>query len=79
MIATDYIPREKFNLWYGLFKKSKGRLLANPIDGRRVYVRYLFDDMDSYAELQRNYQRLTTDIIETERGFWKRLSIRLGL
>lgn len=78
METTDYIPREHFNKWYELFKQSTGRLLCNPIDGPRVYVRYAFDDMDSYAELQRNYQRLTTDIVETKRSFWKKLKARFG-
>jgi len=77
MEVTNYIPRERFNLWYELFKKSSGRLLCNPIDGDRVYVRYVFEDMDSYTELQQNFQRLTTQIVETKSGFWKKLKAKL--
>jgi len=79
MEATDYIPKKYFNLWYELFKKSSGRLLCNPVDGKLVFVRYRFDDMDSYKELQQNYKRLTTPIIETKRSFLKKIKIRLGL
>ena len=79
MEASDYIPREHFNKWYELFKQSKGHLLCNPIDGNRVYVRYAFDDMDSYRQLCEDYQRLTTNIVETNCGFWKRWKLKLGL
>lgn len=79
MEATDYIPREDFNLWYSLFKQSTGRLLCDPIDGKRVYVRYAFDDISSYNDLQQSYRRLTTPIHETKRGFWKRIKVKLGL
>jgi hypothetical protein len=78
MEGTEYIPKEKFNLWYGLFKKSNGRLLNNPVSNslNKVYVRYEFNDMESYNELCENYNRLTTEIIETKRGFWKRFKTR---
>jgi hypothetical protein len=80
MEATDYIPTENFNLWYSLFKQSTGRFLCNPINyGTKVFVRYSFDDMDSYNNLELSYQRLTTPIKETRRGFWKTLKARLGL
>lgn len=79
MEATNYIPKEHFNKWYELFKHSKGRLLCNPIDGERVYVRYTFDDMDSYRQLCQSYRRLTTSIVETERGLLKRWRLRFGL
>ena len=78
MEATDFIPREKFNLWYGLFRKSGGRLLENPIDGRlKVYVNYCFDDMNDCNRFHAEYYRLTKNIIETKRGWWKKLSNRL--
>jgi hypothetical protein len=32
--------------------------------------------MESYNELCENYNRLTTEIIETKRGFWKRFKTR---
>jgi len=73
MEASMYIPRDKFNLWYDLFKQSSGRLLCNPIDGNRVYVRYQFDDIHNCNEFEINYQRLTTNIKETKRTFWKKL------
>lgn len=79
MESTEFIPNEHFNKWYELFKQSGGRLLCNPVFGRTVYVRYTFDEMDDYVEFQKNYQRLTTDIVKTRRGFWKRVAKRLGL
>jgi len=79
MEATDYIPRENFNLWYSLFKVSPGRLIGNPIDGRRrVYVRYTFDDIESYNEMMTSYRWLTMPIVETKRGYWKSLRIKFG-
>ena len=81
MIETsEYIAKEGFNKWYALFKQSKGRFIHNPIDGeRRVYVCYSFDDMDSYNELNESYGRLTKKIVETKRGFIKKLKGRLSL
>lgn len=79
MTVTDYIPRENFNLWYSLLKQSTGRLLGKPIDGTRVYVHFQFDDIESYNTLTREYDRLTTPIVETKRGFWKKLKNRMGL
>lgn len=78
MKAIDYIPRKNFNKWYKLFKKSKGRLLCNPIDGNRVYVSYTFDDMNSYRKFCEDYLRLTTNIIETKRCFLKRLKFKFN-
>lgn len=79
MVASEYIPKNKFNLWYDLFKQSNGRLLNNPESNslNKVYVRYTFDDMDSYKELCEDYNRLTTNVIETKRGFWKSLKARI--
>ena len=79
MEATDYIPREYFNLWYELFKKSSGRLLCNPSGDELIYIRYKFDDMDSYTTLQTEFLRLTTPIVETKPSFFKTLKKRLGL
>ncbi len=77
MKVTEYIPRNRFNLWYDLFKKSNGRFLCNPIIGKNVLVTYFFEDMDSYKEMQLSYQRLTMPIRETKRGHWKSLKIRI--
>ena len=81
MEGTKYIPKEHFNKWYGLFKRSKGRFLRNPEDCGRVgmLVAYTFDDMDSYKQLWEDYRRLTTNIVETERSLWKRWKSKLGL
>jgi len=76
MEVTDYIPRENFNLWYGLFKQYQGRLLCNPICGKRVYVKYTFKDAENYTILQQEFERLTTPIIETKSGLFKRLKRR---
>ncbi len=77
MKVTEYIPHENFNTWYMLFKRSSGRLLANPIVGKRVWVSYTFDDMDSYKEMTLAYIQLTTPIVETRSGFWKKLRSRI--
>lgn len=79
MEATDLIPREHFNKWYELFKQSDGRFLCNPIDGEKVYVRYTFDDMQSYNNMCEAFTRLTTNIKETKRGFWKLLMAKIGV
>jgi len=74
MKATEYIPREHFDLWYELFKQSKGRFLCKPFQGKDdVLVGYAFDDIDSCNKLNSDYRRLTTPIIETKRGWWKRI------
>lgn len=79
MEVTEYIPREHFNLWYSLFKQSKGWFLYKPFEGKDdVLVNYAFDDIDSCNELNANYMRLTTPIIETKRGFWKRLKAKFN-
>lgn len=80
MEATEYIDKAQFNKWYGLFKHSGGRLLADPITNslNRVYVRYEFTDMDRYNTFQTEFLRLTTNIIETKRSAWTRFKVRLG-
>lgn len=76
----EYIPYEHFNLWYELFKQNKGRFLCNPFAGKdEVLVFYKFDDLHSWHKLNSDYRRLTTPIIETNRGWWKRLKVKLGL
>ena len=81
MEATDYIPIEKFNLWYELFKASgNGRLLCQPFAGKDgVLVGYTFDDIDSCNQFHRNYKTLTTTIKETKRGRWKRIKSWIGI
>ena len=77
MEATDWIPKEHFNLWYELFKDSGGRFLFNPCDGiYKVYVGYSFDDVSECNSFNESYQSLIKPVEETKRGFWKRLSAR---
>ena len=75
MEATDYIPVEKWNLWYELFKASgNGRLQASPLMGEHsVLVNYSFTDMNCCNEFELEYYRLTTPIKEVNRKFslWK--------
>jgi hypothetical protein len=69
MEATRWIPRRNFNKWYECFKACGGRLLCNPVDGNRVYVRYTFDNADNYNRFQQDYQRLTTPINESVKKY----------
>ena len=78
MKTSTYIPREKFNLWYSLFKKRSGRLIGNPIDGNNVYVNYRFDNIGDCNDFEREYNRLTTNIVEKNRGLFKKIKARLN-
>jgi len=73
MVTTQFIPKERFNLWYDLFKASGGRFLSNPVMGERVYVHYEFDDMVKANAFESNYYRLITPIVETRQTFWQRV------
>ena len=79
MEATDYIPVEKWNLWYELFKSSgNGRLKCQPFIGKdEVLVNYSFTDMHCCNEFRAEYYRLTTQIKEVKRkvSFWKRIKL----
>ena len=78
MTGTDVIPRERINLWYSLLKRYNGRLLSDPVAGTYyVLVHYIFDNAADYSEMSRVYQRMTTPIVETGRGFWKALRARI--
>ena len=80
MTATEYIPVENWDLWYGLFKRSRGWFVSRPFAGKDdVLVHYAFDDIDSANELNANYLRLTTSIVETRRGFWKKFKRKLRI
>lgn len=80
MEATEYIPREHFNLWYEIFKHSNGRLLSNPFEGKDdVYVHYYFDDVQDANRLNHSFDSLTRPIAETRRTWWKRIKVKLGL
>lgn len=80
MNGTEYIPREHFNLWYGMFKVSGGRLVGDPLElGERVFVSYSFDDVMDCNRLNESFARSIKPITETKRGFWKRLKIKLGI
>ena len=80
MKATEYIPVENWNLWYDLFKRSKGWFVSRPFAGKDdIFVHYAFDDIDSANELSANYLRLTTPIVETRRGFWKKFKRKLRI
>jgi hypothetical protein len=79
MEVSEYIPVEKFNLWYSLFKKSSGRFLFNPIYGKKVYVSYYFDDVEDCNNFSNDYLRLTTTITESKRSFLKKIKLKLGL
>jgi hypothetical protein len=77
---TEYIPIAKFNTWIGLFKSTSGRFLREPfVMFISVEVNYTFNDYDDYMKLTTEWNRFSTNIVETRRGFWKRLKIRLGL
>jgi hypothetical protein len=77
MEATKYIPVEKWNLWYELFKSSgNGRLKCQPFMGKdEVLVSYLFTDMHCCNEFHREYHRLTTQIKEVNRkvSLWNKI------
>ena len=80
MTAIEYIPVENWSLWYDLFKRSKGWFVSSPLAGKDdVLVHYAFDDIDSANELNANYLRLTTPIVETRRGFWKKFKRKLRI
>ena len=80
MEATEYIPREHFELWYEIFKLSNGRFLSNPSIGKDdVYVHYYFDDVQDANRLNHSFDSLTKPIVETKRTWWKRIKVILGL
>lgn len=80
MEATEYIPREHFNLWYEVFKHSNGRFLSEPVEcGKRVFVSYKFDDVMDANRLSHSFHSLTKPIVETKRDWWKRIKVKLGL
>ena len=74
MEGTNKIPLAKFATWLTLFHQNNGRYLCNPTVGvENVYVSYSFDEADDYKKLCESHHRLTTPIVETKRGFWKKL------
>ena len=80
MEATEYIPREHFNLWYEIFKHSNGRFLSEPVEcNERVFVSYAFDDVMDANRLNHSFYSLIKPIVETKRSFWKRIKVKLGL
>lgn len=80
MKATEYIPKEHFNLWYEIFKHSNGRFITNPFEGKdEVYVHYSFDNVEEANQLNASFDSLTKHIVETKRGFWKRIRARFNL
>jgi hypothetical protein len=80
MKLTEYIPREKFNLWIGLFKGYSGRFLRDPfVMFDSVEVVYTFNDYDDYLKFGSEWRRLNAPIVETRRGFWKKLKRKLGI
>lgn len=72
MIATDYIPKENYNMWLSLFKDSGGRFIVTHVYEKNVFVKYKFEDMNAYSEMWENYNRLTTEIRESKRGVFKK-------
>jgi len=75
--VSTYIPQEKFNVWYDLFKSSGGRFLSNPIMGKRILINYEFEDVHEANAFNAEYLRLTTEIKETKRSFIKKLLHKL--
>ena len=67
--TTCYIPRHNFYKWYACFKTSQGRLLSNPIDGDKVYVRYAFECVHANNRFELLYHKLTTPIVEKVRQY----------
>ena len=79
MRIRESIPRDKYNLWVEIFKVNNGRFLKNPDYGiNGVYVSYTFDNDDDYIKMYESYMRLTTKIVETRAGFWKRIKMKLA-
>ena len=77
---TEYIPIERFNIWADLFESTSGRFLREPyLMFNLVEVNYTFNDYDDYSKFTSEWQRLNTPIVETKRGFWKRIKVKLGL
>lgn len=80
MEVIEYISKEHFELWYEIFKLSNGRFISNPVECRdRVWVNYSFDNVQDANRLNHSFQSLTTPIVETKRGFWKKVKVKLGL
>jgi hypothetical protein len=80
MEITESIPVEKFNTWTELFKQTSGRFLQNPfVMSSSVRVNYTFNNYEDYVKLTNEWRRLNTPIVETKRGFWARLKVKLGL
>lgn len=79
MEGASFIPRHQFGTWYQCLKSNNGRLLANPVDGVDVYVRYSFDDMDEYNSFSCSFGRLTTPIVEKNRRYhlWHKSKVKV--
>jgi len=74
MLVTEYIPKNKFNLWLGLFKTTSGRFSSNPYDCfDSICVKYTFINSEDYRSMSEDWRRLNMIIIEPKRGFWKKL------
>ena len=64
MKASETIPKNKFNMWYEIMKSYDGRFLSEPIIFKEsVMVSYEMK-AENYSEMERDFQRFTTPIIE---------------
>lgn len=79
MEGTSFIPRHQFGTWYQCLKSNNGRLLANPVDGVDVCVRYSFEDMDEYNAFSLSFRRLTTPVVEKTKKYhlWHKSKVRV--
>tara|TARA_B100002049_G_C16085590_1_gene379401 strand:+ start:31893 stop:32144 length:252 start_codon:yes stop_codon:yes gene_type:complete len=79
MESMSFIPRHQFSIWYECLKSNNGRLLANPVDGDDVCVRFFFANMDEYNAFSWSFRRLTTPVVEKTRKYhlWHKLKVKL--
>jgi len=78
-VSNEPINKEDFNKWLEIFKKTSGRFTSDPIIYDDVVrVSYTFIDFEDYQRLNESFERATTEIVEVNSGFLKKIARKIG-
>lgn len=78
-VSNEPINKEDFNKWLEIFKKTSGRFTSDPIIyDDDVRVSYTFIDFEDYQRLNESFERATTEIVEVNSGFLKKIARKIG-